>query len=59
MAFEWDRRDDIKVSKIYASFTETGIAVEENWSQVAEFHIKGCKAILNVFGVHLQEYFSE
>jgi hypothetical protein len=56
--FEWDRRDDIKTSKIYASIEDLGVADEGNWSQVAEFHTKGCKSILDAFGEHLQEYFS-
>jgi len=59
MAFEWDRRDDIKASKIHASNVEIGIANEDDWAQLAEFHIRGCRAIIDAFSEHLQEYFSK
>ena len=57
MSFAWDRRDDIKASKIYRTLEDVGIFNKDDWPRIAEFQVNTCRTIVGVFDCFLHEYF--
>ena len=45
----WNRRDDIKSSKIYYQINDVSIEHEADWQQMAMFHAEWSKKFLDVF----------
>jgi len=58
MSFAWDRRDDIKASKIYRTLEDVGIFNVDDWPRIAEFQVNTCRVIVGVFDCFLHEYFN-
>jgi len=56
--FVWERKDDVKASKIYLTMSGVDISNESDWPRMAQFHAEGCKTIINSFGDALSQFFS-
>ena len=52
----WDRDDDDKSSKIYVENSDLGIANENVWGKMTEYHVQWSKKFYDVFVPYLNKY---
>ena len=52
----WDRDDDDKSSKIYVENSDLGIANENVWGKMTEYHVQWSKKFYDVFVPYVDEY---